>query len=853
MLPPAFVVKDKCLGRVEEALDTVFVRFQDNSLCKIEETGLDELEPVHSTPLLDDTHPFFPGQIVRGPPAFKRGRWLRGAYKASKHKQGKVVRVDPCALSVVWLANQDGAADPGDDYVRVKNIEHLDHFSWTWWQVGDRGMLAHPDTAAGGGGSGAAALPAAGGGSASASGGGGAAPGSLPRSRAVGSRARRRQSRQRQRGGRGGTAGPGEDAENNCVEIVRSTTAVDVRWQDGTLTTGEPARTLVPILPDGTDFQAGDFVTEKSDEDPSAAAGEQNASAALTRTGIIRSVNARERTCAVSWAAGPGTGSQDTPDGSAAPPAVSFAEAVDGEFSVYELVPHPDFSFRRGLPVLRLAFDSAGQPVDDMAQMDALEEDASEPSAEPAGGADPEADDDSEGDSSDWETDEDGDSSEATDAAPKRGPSRSIYGEVVEVSQGGQVQVRWSDGTTQLCDAGSLFVVPEEDEMMIADVDDDGDWETASEGGEEVDALGNDVDAVMRQFEDQQEQEASVASESVTSAGPASADAAAASAAEPEQAAVSSPQTGSSAGTPSGAPVSRFDCIEGSFADHRFRDRSGPASNQRAFGRCVTKEWGLLQSSLPDGIYVRASEEHMDLLRAVLMGPSGTPFEDSLFFFDIHLPADYPASPPAVSYFSYGERLNPNLYENGKVCLSLLGTWAGQAGETWNPKSSNLLQLVLSIQGLVLVEEPFYLEPGLEALRGTDDGLVKSLRYNEGAALFTVRALNRCLGALPDKTEAICRKEMAERGPRLVARLQHLLARDPDPAQPYGSAGFQRMLTNLLPTTEAALRSFLGDPAAEAEGEGPPAPEPKPQPEPEPEVAEPGPRQGSSESSDDDL
>ena len=69
-----------------------------------------------------------------------------------------------------------------------------------------------------------------------------------------------------------------------------------------------------------------------------AAAGEQNASAALTRTGIIRSVNARERTCAVSWAAGPGTGSQDTPDGSAAPPAVSFAEAVDGDHLV-RLVP----------------------------------------------------------------------------------------------------------------------------------------------------------------------------------------------------------------------------------------------------------------------------------------------------------------------------------------------------------------------------------------------------------------------------------------------------------------------------------------------------------------------------------
>ena len=36
------------MGRVEEALDTVFVRFQDNSLCKIEETGLDELERINS-------------------------------------------------------------------------------------------------------------------------------------------------------------------------------------------------------------------------------------------------------------------------------------------------------------------------------------------------------------------------------------------------------------------------------------------------------------------------------------------------------------------------------------------------------------------------------------------------------------------------------------------------------------------------------------------------------------------------------------------------------------------------------------------------------------------------------------
>ena len=38
-------------------------------------------------------------------------------------------------------------------------------------------------------------------------------------------------------------------------------------------------------------------------------------------------------------------------------------------------------------------------------------------------------------------------------------------------------------------------------------------------------------------------------------------------------------------------------------------------------------------------------------------------------------------------------RFNPNLYNTGKVCLSLLGTWrGGGAAEEWNDKSS-LLQV----------------------------------------------------------------------------------------------------------------------------------------------------------------
>ena len=46
-----------------------------------------------------------------------------------------------------------------------------------------------------------------------------------------------------------------------------------------------------------------------------------------------------------------------------------------------------------------------------------------------------------------------------------------------------------------------------------------------------------------------------------------------------------------------------------------------------------------------------------------------------------------------VWYRSWGLRVNPNLYENGYVCLSLLNTWNGRAHECWNPEASTLLQV----------------------------------------------------------------------------------------------------------------------------------------------------------------
>ena len=115
-------------------------------------------------------------------------------------------------------------------------------------------------------------------------------------------------------------------------------------------------------------------------------------------------------------------------------------------------------------------------------------------------------------------------------------------------------------------------------------------------------------------------------------------------------------------------------------------------------------------------------------MRALICGPPGTPYHDATFVFDLQLTPEFPQQPPLVHYLSHGERINPNLYENGRVCLSLLGTWTGrQSCELWSPETSSVLQVLVSIQGLVLCEMPYFNEAGYEKQLGSEEGAVRIL------------------------------------------------------------------------------------------------------------------------------
>jgi baculoviral IAP repeat-containing protein 6 len=165
------------------------------------------------------------------------------------------------------------------------------------------------------------------------------------------------------------------------------------------------------------------------------------------------------------------------------------------------------------------------------------------------------------------------------------------------------------------------------------------------------------------------------------------------------------------------AVVDMCSMITSGRAAHQFHAQQlGTAAQGKQRMMRIAKEMATLSTNLPveygSSVLVRVDESRMDLIKALIIGPEGTPYENGCFEFDILLPANYPQGPPSMLLVTTGKgtvRFNPNLYNCGKVCLSLLGTWAGPG---WDAQHSTLLQVLVSIQALILVPDPYYNEPG---------------------------------------------------------------------------------------------------------------------------------------------
>jgi len=93
----------------------------------------------------------------------------------------------------------------------------------------------------------------------------------------------------------------------------------------------------------------------------------------------------------------------------------------------------------------------------------------------------------------------------------------------------------------------------------------------------------------------------------------------------------------------------------------------------------------------------------------MISGPEGTPYEHRLFLFKMNIPETYPREPPKVLFISPVNRIHPNLYAEGKVCLSILGTFSGPS---WT-SMMNIENVMAQIQAL-LSNDALHHEPGHE-------------------------------------------------------------------------------------------------------------------------------------------
>ncbi|XP_061472285.1 (E3-independent) E2 ubiquitin-conjugating enzyme [Rhineura floridana] len=634
-----------------------------------------------------------------------------------------------------------------------------------------------------------------------------------------------------------------------AVEVVTTMTSADVMWQDGTVEKNIRSNELFPVHHlDNNEFCPGDFVVDKraqSSQDPG-------------MYGVVQSGDHVGRTCVVKWFK--------------LKPSGDDVELIGEEedVSVYDIADHPDFRFRTTDFVIRIgnAEDGAsvgenepsvGQVarVDFSSKVEVVWADNSRTIVLPQhlyniesemdeetdldsidGSTSGASSDEWEDESDSWETDNglmEDDHSKAEEVEPEEPPVEEV--KKVEEQVQGAVAMAVADLTAdksgkegtpksfrELKEAIKILeslknmtveqlltgyptsptVEPEKPTREKKFLDDIKKLqENLKKTLDNVAIVEEEKMEAMAEAEKKEEREAQTQTP-VTSEWPS-------------ETPVLCQQSGGKPGvTFTSAKGEVFSVLECAPDSHAFKKMEFQPPEAKKFFSTVRKEMALLATSLPDGIMVKTFEDRMDLFSALVKGPTRTPYEDGLFLFDIQLPNIYPAVPPLFRYLSQcSGRLNPNLYDNGKVCVSLLGTWIGKGTERWTSKSS-LLQVLISIQGLILVNEPYYNEAGFDSDRGLQEGYENSRCYNEMALIRVVQSMMQLLRKPVEVFEQEIYEHFCCNGWRLVHRIEswvetnELVERSHDHAS-LGESSFVHSACSILAESPVDSMGPLGE------------------------------------------
>ena len=175
-------------------------------------------------------------------------------------------------------------------------------------------------------------------------------------------------------------------------------------------------------------------------------------------------------------------------------------------------------------------------------------------------------------------------------------PLVQSVGEVIEITDG-NCTVCWLDGT--ITTVGIDRVTFLDDEIDYDECEDYG-------SEEEENSLGEDSDSEV------DEEETKKLTEEAKEA------------AKNEDPAVQSGAVKDAPSYPTLQEFSRFASVSEVPENHHYLPQSVTLAPRPS--RAVVKDWMLLQNNLPEGVFVRAFDSHLDLLQLLIIGPKNTPY-----------------------------------------------------------------------------------------------------------------------------------------------------------------------------------------------------------------------------------
>jgi len=118
----------------------------------------------------------------------------------------------------------------------------------------------------------------------------------------------------------------------------------------------------------------------------------------------------------------------------------------------------------------------------------------------------------------------------------------------------------------------------------------------------------------------------------------------------------------------------------------------------------------IMTDRLNDYCKVDLQNDNIFEWNVYILGPPGTDYEGGIFKTHLSFPRDYPFEPPVMRFLS--EFWHPNVYADGKVCISILHTPdpmnPDENGQNWTP-AQRVESLILSV--ISMLSDPNFSSP----------------------------------------------------------------------------------------------------------------------------------------------